>query len=121
MVNDAFYIQCHVDEERIKGRMAFVSLIDSEALAPGSAAEVVANGRVFAVFNIDGVFHVIDGICSHAGGPLGKGMVRNSVVTCPWHGWQFDVSNGQHCLNSRICQTRYAVRIEDGRVEADLG
>ena len=100
--------------------MAFVSLINADGVPVGGSAEVVANGRIFAVFNVDGVFHVIDGICPHAGGPLGKGMLRNNIVMCPWHGWQFDVSTGQHCLNSRICQAKYTVRIEDGRVEADI-
>ena len=82
--------------------------------------QVVADGRIFAVYNVDGVFHVIDGICPHAGGPLGKGTLRGDIVTCPWHGWQFNVSSGQHCLNQRICQTAYAVRIENGRVIIDM-
>ena len=48
-------------------------LISIDAVAAGAAAEVVAAGRIFAVYNVDGKFHVLDGICPHAGGPLGKG------------------------------------------------
>ena len=101
--------------------MTIVSLIDADSLPPGSAAEILADGKILAVFNVDGTFHVIDGICPHAGGPLGKGMLRGNIVTCPWHGWQFNVSTGQHCLNSRMCQTRYEARVEDGRVVAEIG
>ena len=101
--------------------MAAVPLIDVASVPPGSGAEVVADGRIFAVFNVDGTIHVLDGICPHAGGPLGKGMLRGNIVTCPWHGWQFDVSTGQHCLNQRICQTQYEARIEDGKVVAEIG
>jgi len=101
--------------------VAEVPLIDVASVPPGSGAEVVADGRIFAVFNIDGVFHVLDGICPHAGGPLGKGQLRGNVVTCPWHGWQFDVSNGQHCLNQRLRQDRYEARIKDGKVVAEIG
>ena len=100
--------------------MASLDLADAATIVPGQSAEVVADGRIFAVYNVDGVFHVIDGICPHAGGPLGKGTLRDNIVTCPWHGWQFNVSSGQHCLNQRICQTAYAVRIENGRVIIDM-
>lgn len=99
--------------------MPTLRLIDVSAVLPGQSAEVVADGRVFAVFNVDGTFRVLDGICPHAGGPLGKGTVRGTVVTCPWHGWQFDVVTGQHSLNARLCQKVYPVTIEDGAVCID--
>lgn len=100
--------------------MATISLMDADSLPPGSAAEVEANGKIFAVFNVDGTFHVIDGICPHAGGPLGKGMLRGTTVTCPWHGWQFNVSTGNHCLNQRLCQTRYDARVEAGKIVVEI-
>lgn len=100
--------------------MAHVFLISSSDVPPGQSAEVVASGRIFAVFNVDGTFHVLDGICPHAGGPLGKGVLKGSVVTCPWHGWQFNVDSGQHCLNQRLCQTRYEVTVVDGNIMINL-
>ncbi len=101
--------------------MTAVALIDVDSVPIGTSAEVVADGRIFAVFNVDGVFYVLDGICPHAGGPLGKGTLGGNIVTCPWHGWQFDVSTGQHCLNQRLHQTRYEARIESGKVVAEIG
>ena len=100
--------------------MAAVNLIEATAVPTGQAAEVVANGRIFAVFNVDGQFRVIDGICPHAGGPLGKGMLRGHIVTCPWHGWQFNVESGHHCLNQRLCQKTYDSRVENNQVVIDL-
>ena len=100
--------------------MTGLPLIDSELIPPGTSAEVAADGKIFAVFNVDGVFHVIDGICSHAGGPLGKGTLRGNVVTCPWHGWQYQVDTGRHCLNSRLGQATYPCRVEDGKVIAEI-
>ena len=69
---------------------------------PGSARELVAEGRVIALFNVEGTFHALDGVCPHAGGPLGQGQLDGCIVTCPWHGWQFDVTTGQHCLTETI-------------------
>jgi nitrite reductase/ring-hydroxylating ferredoxin subunit len=76
----------------------------------------VAAGRIIAVFNVDGQFYALDGICPHAGGPLGQGRLAGGVVTCPWHGWQFDVTSGRHCLNPRLTQAAYPVEIEAGDV-----
>ncbi|MEQ9410630.1 MAG: Rieske (2Fe-2S) protein [Fuerstiella sp.] len=94
----------------------WIPLISADQVGPGESAEVVAAGRIFAVFNVDGTFHVLDGICPHAGGPLGKGTLDGNIITCPWHGWQFDVQTGQHCLNSTLCQTRYPAEIRDGHI-----
>ena len=97
-----------------------ISLISCDDIAAGSTAEIVADGRIFAVYNVDGTFHVLDGICPHAGGPLGKGMLNGQIVTCPWHGWQFDVTEGKHCLNDTLCQPHYDVDIHEGRVCVSL-
>ncbi|MEZ6129960.1 MAG: Rieske 2Fe-2S domain-containing protein [Planctomycetaceae bacterium] len=93
-----------------------VPLLAADSLSPGESAEVVAAGRIFAVYNVDGQFHVLDGICPHAGGPLGKGSLSGGIVTCPWHGWQFDVRSGQHCLNQSLCQASWMPEIIDGMV-----
>jgi nitrite reductase (NADH) small subunit len=86
----------------------------------GEGREFTVGDRVLAVFNVDGEFHVIDGICPHAGGPLADGGLHGGIVTCPWHGWQFDVTTGRHCLTERIQQTRFACRVENGEVLVEL-
>jgi nitrite reductase (NADH) small subunit len=79
---------------------------------PGTALERVAGDRIVALYNVDGQLYALDGVCPHQGGPLGKGVLAGSVVTCPWHGWQFDVTSGCHSLNPRIVQPRLVVRVE---------
>lgn len=81
-------------------------------IPPGTGKEVTVGDRVLAIYNIDGNFHVIDGICPHAGGPLGEGQLHQNIVTCPWHGWQFDVTTGQHCLTPQIRQECIPCRVE---------
>lgn len=76
---------------------------------PGTGIECVADDRIIAVFNVDGRFYAIDGICPHAGGPLADGCLVGTVVTCPWHGWQFDVTTGKHQLTPRIEQQTFEV------------
>ncbi len=80
-----------------------------EDLPPGEAKEVVAGGRVIALFNIDGQIHAIDGICAHAGGPVAKGTVAGSIVT-----------SGQNCLNAGICQRPFPVTVEDSGIFVEV-
>jgi nitrite reductase (NADH) small subunit len=87
---------------------------------PGEAREIVAAGRIVALFNVDGQFYALDGICPHQGGPLGKGTLRGCVVTCPWHGWQFNVSTGQHQASQRLEHPTFAVKVEGDDVFAQL-
>ena len=90
-------------------------------IAPGTGKEVMAGDQVVALFNLDGVFHALDGICPHAGGPLGKGALRGTTLTCPWHGWQFDVTTGANCLNPRMLHQCFTVRVEGDDVLIDVG
>ncbi len=88
---------------------------------PGAALELVAGDRIVALFNVEGTLYALDGVCPHQGGPLGQGELNGCIVTCPWHGWQFDVRSGQHQLSTQIVQPRFAVRVEGEWILVDLG
>lgn len=79
---------------------------------PQKALEFEHQGRVIAVFQVGDAYHAIDGICPHQGGPLAEGQLEGTCVTCPWHGWQFDVASGKTPLGSRVKQDVFAVKRE---------
>lgn len=87
-----------------------------DEIPAGTGKEFTVGERVIAVFNVEGNFHALDGICRHSGGPLGQGPLRGTVITCPWHGWQFDVCTGRHCLTERIQQEVFRVEVREGSV-----
>jgi len=87
----------------------------------GEARELVVADRILALFNVEGEFFALDGVCPHQGGPLGKGKLAGCVVTCPWHGWQFDVRTGQHQVTASLRHPRFPVKVEAGNVLVDLG
>jgi nitrite reductase (NADH) small subunit len=91
----------------------FVKLATLNELPLGAAREVEFEGRVYALYNIEGVISAIDGICPHQGGPLAEGTVEGTTVTCPWHGWQIDIRTGKTELGAKIKQSVYDVKIED--------
>lgn len=74
---------------------AFIKVAKKSDLPAGRGMVVEVEGREIALFNVDGVFHALDNVCCHRGGPLGEGMLSGHVVACPWHGWQFDVTTGK--------------------------
>ena len=79
--------------------MALEKVASVGEIPAGSIKTVEAGGKVLAVANVGGTFYAIDNTCLHRGGPLGEGQLEGKVVTCPWHGWQFDVSTGKAVQN----------------------
>jgi nitrite reductase (NADH) small subunit len=89
-------------------------------IEPGAGAIVDVGGRRLALFNVEGVFYAIDNSCPHRGGPLGEGDLVGAVVTCPWHGYRYDVRTGVHQVNSSFKVPCYPVTVEDGAVFVDV-
>lgn len=86
-------------------------------LPTGNSLEVVVADQIVALFNVAGTIFAMDGVCPHQGGPLGKGSVDdNGCVTCPWHGWQFDIRTGKNMINSSIEQPLLEVKVTGQQV-----
>ena len=105
--------------------MPRVRLCSVDDVKPGRAGEFPVGDRLVALFRLaepdEGrEWFALDGLCPHAGGPLGAGALTGCVVTCPWHGWQFDVTDGSHTLTPQIQHESFPVAVEDGVVWADL-
>lgn len=87
----------------------------------GECIERIVEGRVIALARTSDGWHAIDGVCAHQGGPLGNGKLCQTLLTCPWHGWQFDVATGQNRLSSAVRQQVWEVRQDDEQVYVDFG
>jgi len=81
-------------------------------IPPGSGKVVEAGGKALAVFNCDGTFYAVDNTCKHRGGPLGEGMLSGTSVTCPWHGWEYDVTSGECSMDASIKVQKFDVKVE---------
>ena len=68
----------------------------------GESREFVVGDRIVAIFHTEDQFFALDGVCPHQGGPLGKGKLQGLTVTCPWHGWQFNVATGQQIGRAHV-------------------
>ena len=75
--------------------MAKVRIASADQVGEGRMLRVEANGRPLLVARIDGRFHAIEAICSHAGGRLEDGDIENGCVVCPVHAAVFSLTTGK--------------------------
>jgi nitrite reductase/ring-hydroxylating ferredoxin subunit len=88
-----------MDTENIDARRDWTGLNENEfivsAICTGQIALVQVDGERVAVYNVDGAFYATQDRCPHTGWPLSDGgELIGAQVTCPLHGWCFDVTDG---------------------------
>lgn len=89
-----------------------------EEIPDGGARGVEVAGRKVLLHRAGSRVSAMENACSHLGGPLDEGKVQDGVITCPWHGSQFQLSDGR-CVRgpATFSQLRLETRLRAGRVE----
>ena len=99
----------------------FVKAARKSQLIENDGTYVEVEGNPIALFNLGGEIYAIDNTCSHVGGPLSLGRVKNDEVECPWHGSRFDIKTGEVTgFPAREPATTYRVRITGDDVEVEI-
>ncbi len=101
--------------------MAFLRTAKKDEIPAGTIREFQVNGKTIALANVDGTFYAVNNTCLHRGGPLGQGELEDKVVTCPWHGWQYDVTTGKVSMNPSVGVDTYAVEVRGEDIFVDCG
>lgn len=100
--------------------MAAHKLAKTSELAEGTGKTFTIEGQDVAVFNVGGKFVAIDNTCLHKGGSLGSGELEGSIITCPLHGWQYDVTNGDCKMNPQVKLDTFVVKVEGDEIVLEL-
>ncbi len=89
----------------------------ADELGAHEVQQVVVGSTRIALSYKDGVFGAINGVCNHAGGPLGKGTLDGDYIVCPWHQWRFHRvgGEGERGFEEDVVPA-YHVKVRDGRV-----
>ncbi|WP_114579353.1 Rieske (2Fe-2S) protein [Saliphagus sp. LR7] len=90
-------------------------------LEPGDRRIVTLDGFSVGVFNIDGEYFALKNDCPHQRAPLCEGKLSGTtrsnrpgeyewerdgqIISCPWHGWEFDVTTGESVFNPHEVKT----------------
>lgn len=89
-------------------------------------------GREIGIFRLDDEYHAVANYCPHANGPLCEGDVTGTIgatsdgtwtleredelISCPWHGWEFDIRTGENVRTDRYKTPSYDVEVRDGEL-----
>lgn len=112
-----------VERQRQLDRRVERSQAQTREVALGSRAalslplKVEVGSRVYVLNESEGTLVVYPALCPHQLGPLEDAEINEGVVTCPWHGYRFDVASGE-CLSGHTCRFTDVPVIEenDGQV-----
>jgi nitrite reductase/ring-hydroxylating ferredoxin subunit len=100
--------------------MPFVEIKTLAEVPPGSLMQVHVNGAQYALCHHEGELRCFDGLCPHAGGPLGDGNLDGDTIVCPWHAWAFDCRTGVNDFDPDLQLKSYPVVVRDGSIFVEI-
>ncbi len=96
----------------------FVAVMNVKDLAEGKLTRVDAAGIPAVLLKQGNAIYAIGATCTHMAGPLDEGTCNDGVVTCPWHGSSFRMSDGSVVNGPAVyAEPTFAVRMRDGKIE----
>jgi nitrite reductase/ring-hydroxylating ferredoxin subunit len=101
-----------------------LEVCDVEQLPPGERLLVEVDDKAVCVLNVEGELFALGARCAHRGGPICKGELGADrrtdgdelTVTCPWHGWTYDVATGRRIGPTDHSLGTYSVLVENETV-----
>ena len=75
--------------------MGKVIVAKTSDVKPGTMYKASVDGKDILVMNLQGEYFAMDDTCTHAGASLSEGKLEGNIVTCGWHGAQFDCKSGR--------------------------
>ena len=90
----------------------FVKVARLSDIHEGEGHAVMAGDYEIALFKVHGQVYAIGNACVHQGGPLADGWCDGTIVSCPWHGWEYDVTTGHCTLAGGVSVPKFAVKLE---------
>ncbi len=93
-------------------------VLDNEDLPGSKPVRVSVGGVDVLLYRNDATIYAMANRCTHRGGPLHKGKVKDAQVTCPWHLSTFAMEDGSVVHGPATApQPSYEVRTRDGKIE----
>ena len=100
--------------------MAKIKVAKISEIEEGRGKLINVNGKEIALFKINNQFFAIDNNCLHMGGSLSEGEIESNNVTCPLHGWQFDLKSGNNIMPGIGKLNTYKTEIKNEEIFIEL-
>jgi nitrite reductase/ring-hydroxylating ferredoxin subunit len=107
----------------------------AEAPAEGSVRMLEVGGHRVGLYRVDDTLYALADRCPHRGAPLSSGRVATpvetrdgavavgkprSIVRCPWHKWDYEISTGRCLVDERLRVRRYGVELDGDQIVVTL-
>jgi nitrite reductase/ring-hydroxylating ferredoxin subunit/uncharacterized membrane protein len=107
--------------ERFTGPKEWTPVLHEADLLERRPKRVEVEGKHIMLCRENGQVFAIGAVCSHAGGPLDQGRIRDGTVQCPWHHSVFDLRDGRIVHGPATQpQASFDTRVRSGRIEIRL-
>ena len=100
--------------------MAEHKIAKTSDIDEGTGKTFTIEGQAVAVFNKSGEIFAIEDTCKHKGGSLGEGELNGDTITCPLHGWQYNITNGECLMNPQVKMRSFPVKVENGEISLEV-
>ena len=104
-----------LDEE-----LTYHPLCRADEFEEGEGKPFHVDGFHIAVFRYADNYYAVDNRCPHMGYPMSEGSVRDGVLICHWHHWEFDLRTGGCFLSFGDDLKAFPIKVEDGMVSVGL-
>jgi nitrite reductase (NADH) small subunit len=89
---------------------------NGDEIPEGERKLIEVDGLSIGVFHHKGEWYAVRNYCLHRGGPIATGTLNDDTLTCPWHGYEFNLCNGELLMDPSASLETYTVEIRDGDV-----
>jgi nitrite reductase (NADH) small subunit/3-phenylpropionate/trans-cinnamate dioxygenase ferredoxin subunit len=93
---------------------------ETSDIEQGTGKTFTIEGQTIAVFNKGEEFFAIEDTCKHKGGSLGEGELDGDTITCPLHGWQYNITNGECLMTPQVKMKSFPVKVENGEISLEV-
>ncbi|MDF1800074.1 MAG: ferric reductase-like transmembrane domain-containing protein [Planctomycetota bacterium] len=108
-----------LDRELAPGDAGLVDVCAIDEIPEGRARVATISGERVAVFREGLTVTAVSSLCQHQNGPLGEGRILDGLITCPWHGYQYDPCSGRSPAPFTERVPTFRVVLRSGRVLVD--
>jgi naphthalene 1,2-dioxygenase system ferredoxin subunit len=99
----------------------WIELAAVDAIPEDDVIGIDAEGKSFALYQVDGEIYATDNICTHGNARLCDGFLEGHEIECPLHQGKFDIRNGKAmCAPLTEDVKTYPVKIEGTRVFVEV-
>jgi len=101
--------------------MSMTKLCKADFVPVGEMKQCQTDDTEVLVVNLNHQFFCLEARCTHAGAPLSDGELNGKILNCPWHGSQFDVTNGRVLQGPAEQSLKvYPVKVLDGDIYIEI-